>query len=139
MIKAHFHPVAIDHNVGGNDAKILKEFKEPAWNFQVIRFIDLQIKDLIPRKDRVNTIGGVAKRMISALEAAKIPVPDQFKVLAKKVSAPSLTARERCFLSRFTQIHEGHFCRKNGLRLARTAPMDRHLVSHRTIPSSYQF
>ena len=84
MIKAHFHPVAIDHNVGGNDAKILKEFKEPAWNFQVIRFIDLQIKDLIPRKDRVNTIGGVAKRMISALEAAKIPVPDQFKVLAKK-------------------------------------------------------
>ncbi|MFT4642100.1 MAG: hypothetical protein ACI8T1_005446, partial [Verrucomicrobiales bacterium] len=44
----------------GNDAKLLKHFRELAWNYQVIRFLDGSGKDLSPRKDRVWSIGPLA-------------------------------------------------------------------------------
>ena len=82
LIEAHFVPVAIANNRGGADAKILKEFREPAWNYQVIRFIDSEKKDLIPRRDQINTVSAVAQRMIAALKAAKRPVPAELTMLA---------------------------------------------------------
>ena len=45
-----------------------KRFKEPAWNYQVVRFLDAEAKDIIPRKDRVWTIEALAMRMVEALE-----------------------------------------------------------------------
>jgi hypothetical protein len=77
-------PVAIHNNTrGGEDAKILKRFKEPAWNYQVIRFVDADGKDLIPRKDRVWTLKPLAERMIASLKKAKRPVPDSLRTLTK--------------------------------------------------------
>ncbi|MGC6425593.1 MAG: hypothetical protein ACON5H_01195 [Akkermansiaceae bacterium] len=84
LIEDHFEPVAIYNNVRGKNAEILEEFREPSWNYQVIRFITHEKKDLIPRKDRINTIAGVSRRMIVALEAAKRPVPDSLRTLAPK-------------------------------------------------------
>lgn len=83
-IETHFEPVVIYNNVGGNDAKILKKFGEPSWNYQVVRFINPQGKDIIPRKDRVWTTQPLASRMISTLKAYKRPVPDTLKSLAAK-------------------------------------------------------
>ena len=68
----------------GIDAEILKEFKEPAWNYQVIRFIGEDKKDLIPRRDRINTVSAVAARMIEALEKKKREVPKELRALVKK-------------------------------------------------------
>ena len=68
---------------GGVDAKLLKRFQEPAWNYQVIRFLDADGNDIIPRKDRVWTTKGVAARMIQALTAANRPIPQNLKVLAQ--------------------------------------------------------
>jgi len=82
LIEEHFVPVAIRNNnrdPKSPDTVILKKFKEPAWNYQVVRFIGADGKDLIPRKDRVSTKKGVAARMIEALETAKRPVPPELR------------------------------------------------------------
>lgn len=84
MIETHFEPVAIYNNVKGKDAKILKDFNEPAWNYQVVRFISHDKKDIIARRDKINTIEGIAARMIQALEKKKREVPKELRALAKK-------------------------------------------------------
>ncbi|MEM6912227.1 MAG: thioredoxin family protein [Verrucomicrobiota bacterium] len=71
-----FVPVAIFNNQPGYDRKILEQFGEPAWNYQVMRFLNEQGKDLIPRKDQVWTPRATAERMIQALKAASRPVPE---------------------------------------------------------------
>jgi hypothetical protein len=79
-----FIPVLVYNNrKGGMDEELLKRYQEPAWNFQVIRFLNAAGYDVIPRKDRVWTTSGVASRMIEALAAANRPVPKYLKDLAK--------------------------------------------------------
>jgi len=78
-----FHPVVVYNNQKGPDRDLLKRFKEPAWNYQVIRFLDSGAEDLISRKDKVWTLGGVAARMAEALEAAERPVPKYLTTLAQ--------------------------------------------------------
>jgi len=80
-IEADFVPLLIPNNQGGADAKVLKRFGEPAWNYQVVRFLDSRGRDLIPRKDRVWTTGPLAVRMIAALEKARRPVPPALRLL----------------------------------------------------------
>ena len=81
-VEREFIPVLIYNNRAGKDAETLKRFGEPAWNYQVIRFLDGDGRDLIPRKDRVWTRDALATRMIQALEAAKRPVPGYLEVTA---------------------------------------------------------
>ncbi len=69
-IESDFVALLIHNNTGGKDAEILKRYEEPAWNFQVIRFIDSEGKDLIPRKDRVWSIEELVPRMMMALDEA---------------------------------------------------------------------
>ncbi len=66
------------------DARILKEFKEPSWNYQVVRFIKPDKSDIIPRRDGINTIAGIARRMVAALEKEKREVPQELRALSKK-------------------------------------------------------
>jgi len=90
-IENDFVPVAIRNNAAlGHDKKILKQFNEPAWNFQVMRFLDTEGNDLIPRKDRVWTPAETAERMIQALEAAKRPVPDYLRTVALSAKQSNL-------------------------------------------------
>ena len=81
-VEREFLPVLIYNNRKGKDAKILKLYEEPAWNYQVIRFLDGKGKDLIPRKDKVWTRDALALRMIEALEVAGRPVPRYLEVAA---------------------------------------------------------
>lgn len=83
-VESSFIPLLIHNNKGGTDAKILKKYGEPAWNYQVIRFLTSEGKDIIPRKDRVNTRTALATRMIHALEKAKQPVPAPLRALIQK-------------------------------------------------------
>ena len=66
----------------GMDRELLERYREPAWNYQVIRFLDADGTDIIPRKDRVWTTSGVARRMIKTLRVVKRPVPDYLENLA---------------------------------------------------------
>lgn len=83
-IENEFLPVLVYNNrKGGMDEKHLKRFQEPAWNYQVIRFLDAEGRDVIPRKDRIWTTSGVASLMVDALKAANRAVPQHLNTLAK--------------------------------------------------------
>lgn len=75
-VEEAFIPIYIRNNAStGHDHEILKKFKEPAWNYQVVRFIGSDGKDLIPRKDRVWDAKSLAERMKKALKEAGQKIP----------------------------------------------------------------
>ena len=85
-IENEFVPVLVYNNrKGGMDEKLLRRFQEPAWNYQVIRFLNGEGREVIPRKDRIWTTSGVASRMVEALEAANRPIPEYLEDLAISV------------------------------------------------------
>lgn len=73
-IEDSFIPVVV-YNNKSEDAAILKAFNEPSWNNPVVRFLDQNGKDVIPRKSGVWTVGGLAVRMKASLKASKQKVP----------------------------------------------------------------
>ena len=81
VIENDFIPVVV-YNNQPQDKALLKRFKEPAWNYQVVRFLDAEGKDIIPRKDKVWKLQPLAKRMSEALEKEKRKVPDALKKLS---------------------------------------------------------
>lgn len=92
-VHEHFIPVLIHNNAGGKDAAALQRFGEPAWNYQVVRFLDEKGSDLIPRRDRVWETGPLAQRMAEALKAAGKPVPESVQdLVAGRAAAPKLAA-----------------------------------------------
>lgn len=68
-IEENFIPLLIHNNRPGKDAEVLEKFGEPAWNYQVVRFLDANGRDLIPRKDRVWDAPELKQRMAQALAA----------------------------------------------------------------------
>ncbi len=68
-IEENFIPLLIHNNQPGKDAEVLGKFGEPAWNYQVVRFLDANGRDLIPRKDRVWEAPELKQRMAQALAA----------------------------------------------------------------------
>ncbi|MEM9478330.1 MAG: VPGUxxT family thioredoxin-like (seleno)protein, type 2 [Verrucomicrobiota bacterium] len=91
-IETLFEPVLVHNNSGGKDAEILKRYKEPAWNYQVVRFLDAEGKDIIPRRDRVWTTPALAARMVAALEKSGQPVPNYLRALSSTASSDVGTA-----------------------------------------------
>ncbi|MEM7146351.1 MAG: VPGUxxT family thioredoxin-like (seleno)protein, type 2 [Verrucomicrobiota bacterium] len=82
-IENEFVPVLVYNNRNtGPDPEILKRFNEPAWNYQVVRFLDHDAKDIIPRKDRIWTTPALATRMIETLQKQNRPVPQYLRSLS---------------------------------------------------------
>ena len=75
-LEDNFVPVAVFNNTGGRDRELLTRFKEPAWNYQVMRFMNTDLKDVVPRQDQVWSVGATARRLASALKREKRPVPN---------------------------------------------------------------
>jgi len=82
--ESDFIPVLVYNNRPGRDAEILERYGEPAWNYQVVRFLDGRGEDIIPRRDRVWTVEDVARRMVEALERAGRGVPFDLRMLAEQ-------------------------------------------------------
>ena len=93
-----FVPIMIRNNVGGQEAEILASFGEPAWNYQVVRFVDTQLQDIIPREDKVWETGPLAARMIETLHREGRPVPDYLRLIEQEHS------------SRLKQVHFAQSC-----------------------------
>ncbi len=66
-IEENFVPLLIPNNQDGKDREILNQYNEPAWNYQVVRFLDAEGKDLIPRKDKVWTAEELNQRIDAVL------------------------------------------------------------------------
>ena len=83
-IETEFIPMLVYNNRNSTmDLELLERYREPAWNYQVIRFLDANGRDIIPRKDRVWTTRGVARRMVKTLKILNRPVPDYLVDLAE--------------------------------------------------------
>ena len=81
-IEDEFIPVVVYNNrSSGQDKVLLDRFGERPWNYQVLRFLDQNGKDIIERKEGISSIDGVASRMISALKKHKRPVPKYLSTL----------------------------------------------------------
>lgn len=85
-VENEFIPLLIHNNKPGEDAAVMQRFGEPAWNYQVVRFLDAHAEDIIPRRDQVWDTGGIAERMIATLTRAKRPVPAYLTLLAAEHS-----------------------------------------------------
>ncbi|MGK0366504.1 MAG: hypothetical protein ACI85O_003577 [Saprospiraceae bacterium] len=80
-----FIPLAIHNNKGGEDAKVLKYFGEPAWNNPVVRIVNNGKKDLIPRVNGNYSKWGLANAMIRALDNAGTVAPGYLELLAQEL------------------------------------------------------
>ena len=81
-----FVPLLIHNNTGGRDAEVLAAFGEPAWNFQVVRFLDHNADDIIERRDRVWETGPLVARMVQALQLSGQPVPKYLRLIEQENS-----------------------------------------------------
>ncbi len=78
-----FVPIAIYNNTEGDaDQRVLQRYNEPAWNYQVVRVVDADGKDLIPRVAKDWTTAAVTRAMVAGLKAAKKPVPKWLELVA---------------------------------------------------------
>jgi hypothetical protein len=73
-IEKNFTPLLIPNNTTGKDAEVLAKFGEPAWNYQVVRFLDATGKDIIPRKDHVWEAPELMERMTQVLKKSGRPI-----------------------------------------------------------------
>lgn len=81
-IQSAFVPVAIRNNSRGDkDAETLKRFREPAWNYQVVRYLGFDGRELLPRKDKVWSLRDTAERMAAALAKAGRPLPPTLELV----------------------------------------------------------
>jgi Thioredoxin-like len=92
-IQENFTAVLVCNNHPGKDAEVLKRFGEPSWNYQVVRFLTADGRDLIPREDQVWTVPALSARMAKALEAAGRPVPAELRTAQTVISDSSAALR----------------------------------------------
>ena len=95
-IEQAFVPLLIHNNTGGIDAEVLRAYNEPAWNYQVVRFLNAKGNDIIPRKDRVWETGPLVERMIETLTKAGREIPGYLRIIEQENS-------ERLQLAHFAQ------------------------------------
>jgi hypothetical protein len=98
-IETEFVPLLIHNNADGPDAEVLARYGEPAWNYQVVRFLDADGADVIPRRERVWETGPLLTRMVAALHAAGRAVPDHLLLLEQEHSdrLDELILAQGCF------------------------------------------
>lgn len=86
-VETLFIPLAIFNNRKGKDAIVLQYFAEPSWNNPVVRIVDANKKDILPRLNGNYTPSALAAYMVSALEKAKQPVPVYLSLIEQELRA----------------------------------------------------
>lgn len=81
-----FVPVAIRNNVDGYEGEVRERLGEPAWNNPVVRFLDGEGRDVLPRRDGVWETGALLARMVQALEARERDVPRWLRTVAAETA-----------------------------------------------------
>jgi len=77
-----FVPACVYNNVEGEDARVLASFDEATWNNPVVRIIDTQEHDIVPRNGADWTVSGVSGAMVAALEHRERTVPRYLELLS---------------------------------------------------------
>jgi hypothetical protein len=85
-LEQEFIPLAIYNNKGGEDARVLKQFGEPAWNNPVVRIVDAGLNALVPRLDGDYSPAGVLNHMILSLSRNKKTIPQYLRLALEEAS-----------------------------------------------------
>lgn len=64
--------VVYNNTLRGENRRLLHEYSEPSWNNPILRFLDPNGQDVIPRKEGVYDPPGIARRMVKALESSSM-------------------------------------------------------------------
>lgn len=87
--QSEFIPVVVYNNHQGKDAKILRKFGEPSWNNPVIRFLNHQEKDLIPRRQKYSS-EFLITQIVNALKAADKKIPLYLQLALEEYQSKNL-------------------------------------------------
>ena len=83
-----FTPVAIYNNTKGDeDAKTRQAFEEPAWNNPVVRIVDADRKDVVPRHAKDWSLAGLLGAMKAAREKRGEELPRWFRLFQREEAA----------------------------------------------------
>jgi len=86
-IETYFVPVAIFNNKGGKDAQVLDYYNEPSWNNPVVRIVDHNKLDIMPRLSGNYTPFGVVQQIVFTLERRGEKVPAYLELLYQELKA----------------------------------------------------
>ncbi|MCB0663543.1 MAG: thioredoxin family protein [Saprospiraceae bacterium] len=86
-IETLFVPLAIFNNKGGKDADVLKKYNEPSWNNPVVRIVDHEGENLVPRVAGNYEKLAVTQAMIYALQRESIAVPGYLSLLEAELKS----------------------------------------------------
>lgn len=125
-VEDDFVPLLIHNNTDGHDAQVLAAYSEPAWNYQVVRFLDHSGVDIIERRDRVWETGPLASRMVQTLERSGREVPASLRLLEQEHSDRLETAYfgQPCFW-----VGERELGQIEGVVVTEAGFMERHEVT----------
>ncbi|MCH5598918.1 thioredoxin family protein [Niabella ginsengisoli] len=84
-IENEFIPLAIYNNVAGEDKKVLEKFNERAWNNPVVRFIDKNGADLVPKLDFSLNPLALYEKMRNAILISSKQVPRYVELLGDEL------------------------------------------------------
>jgi hypothetical protein len=86
-IETSFVPLAIYNNKQGEDAKVLRFFNEPAWNNPVVRIVNAEKQDIVPRLGNDYSAYGLVNTMLLALNNANRVAPEYLRLLGEELQA----------------------------------------------------
>ena len=86
-IEDEFIGVVVRNNVGGEERRVLESFGEPTWNNPVVRFLDHERRDLVPRYATKWSTASLVQSMKAALRSANRDVPPYLDGLAAELGA----------------------------------------------------
>lgn len=86
-IENSFVPLAIFNNKGGKDKEILEKYNEPSWNNPVVRIINTEGKNVVPRISNDYSASTLSLRMKQALVQKKEIVPEYLNLLVQELTA----------------------------------------------------
>ena len=103
-MESDFVPLAIYNNRGGKDAAALKRYGEPAWNNPVVRIINANGQDLVPRMPDFRSAADLTGGMLTALDKHCGKSPLYLQILheeqrAREGSTDVATFETACFWS----------------------------------------
>lgn len=127
-IESLFVPLAIYNNKGGEDAKILKRYNEPAWNNPVVRIVDQSGKDIIPRVSGSYNAWTLVQAMMQTLDLNGKVAPRYLELLNEELSAELRGVETATFSMYCFWTGEGHFGNTEGVVATQPGFMEGHEV-----------
>lgn len=123
-IETLFIPLAIYNNKQGEDAKVLKYFKEPSWNNPVVRIVNSEKQDIIPRVNGNYSQLGLVDAMLQALHLNGLAAPKYLELLAEELRAEVLGTEKATFSMYCFWTGEGTYGKLDGVIATKPGFMD---------------